>query len=289
MADSTEPHVWIDGRQAAGLSPLDRGLAYGDGLFETISLYNGNAPLLPLHLDRLKQSAAALSIDITDETLAKGLEPVLALLNTNACGIIKIILTRGDGGRGYDPVGADKSRLICFYFPGSTPLSDSDCVNTVRLCRQTLGRNPTLAGHKHLSRLEQVLARAEWRDPDVTEGILCDSEGEVIEATASNIFVFNNGAWVTPVLDNCGVKGVMRQLLCDTIVSALGLSVVERRLRLEDLKASDELIICNSVRGVRRVSVILDESGKPWHEYSGVARARELQKSVRTYFEKAIA
>ncbi|WP_020209683.1 aminodeoxychorismate lyase [Gilvimarinus chinensis] len=288
MADSTKPQVWIDGRQAAGLSPLDRGLAYGDGLFETIALYGGHAPLLSLHLNRLKQSAAALSIDIADETLINGLEPVLALLDAKACGLIKIILTRGDGGRGYDPSGADQSRLICFYFPDFMPLSDDQCVNAVRLCRQTLGRNPTLAGHKHLSRLEQVLARAEWRDPAVAEGLLCDSEGEVIEATASNIFVFNNGAWVTPVLDNCGVRGVMRQLLSDDIIPALGLSVIERRLRLEDLKTSDELIICNSVRGVRSVGVILDEGGKPWHEYSGFARAVELQKSVRTHFERAI-
>ncbi|UTF60554.1 aminodeoxychorismate lyase [Gilvimarinus sp. DA14] len=288
MAASNMPQIWIDGTPAAGLSPLDRGLAYGDGVFETISVNRGALPLLAYHLQRLQRSAAELAIDLSDAALARAIEPIFAQLNSVSFGVIKIILTRGDGGRGYDPAGAERSRLICFYFPADAAIANEKEPCTVRLCKQRLGRNPTLAGHKHLSRIEQVIARAEWSDSAIAEGILCDSEGEVIEATSHNLFIWQDDTWLTPSLDQCGVKGVMRQLLCESIIPATGAKVREDSLRLEDIKAAEELFICNSVKGVRPVGEIVDDEGNLWFRLPSSDRAQQLQAAVNMYFEKAV-
>lgn len=285
MAEINAPLIWIDGFRAEGVSPLDRGFAYGDGLFETIRLCSGAMPLLEWHLSRLQRSAQALGISLVPSFLQRCLKAFYDTLTPESQGVVKIILTRGEGGRGYSPMGAEQSRLIVIYFAGTSMPDASPCV--VRLCKATLGRNKLMAGHKHMSRLEQVLARAEWSDPAIAEGLMCDDSGAVIEATAHNLFVWHEGQWLTPDLTEAGVNGVMRELLITRIIPA----PVSRvgRLTLESLRGAQEAFICNSLKGVQPVSRINDADGELFWESESTERGLTLQQAVRDYLSKAIS
>ncbi|MGB9670977.1 MAG: aminodeoxychorismate lyase [Halothiobacillaceae bacterium] len=230
----------------------DRGLHYGDGLFETMAVQEGRVRLLDLHLARLARGAARLAIPLAD---AEGL---VAALTTEAGamgeGVLKLILTRGSGGRGYLPPDASTPSLILQRYP-PVAVEGQEGV-TVRLCELRLARQPYLAGLKHLNRLEQVLARAEWRDPAIAEGVMLDSEGLLVEGVASNVFLVREGRLLTPLLDQCGVAGVMRAHVMQRAAS-LGLAVQETRLVLDDLMAADEVFLTNSLHGIRPVTCLL--------------------------------
>ena len=124
----------------------------------------------------------------------------------------------------------------------------------VRLCELRLANQPVLAGIKHLNRLEQVMARAEWDDPSISEGILLDENNFVICGTASNIFVVSSGQLLTPRLDRCGVRGVMR----GEILRAFTSRCEQRRISQDMLAEADEVFLCNTVRGVMPVTRIDD-------------------------------
>ncbi len=228
--------------------PLDdRGLHYGDGLFETMALQGGRLRLLDLHLERLAQGAARLAIPLPGlDGLGAALE---AFARQQGEGVLKLILTRGSG-RGYAPPAAPSPNLILSHYP-APPMDGQEGV-AVRLCALRLSRQPLLAGIKHLNRLEQVLARAEWHDPAIAEGLLQDGEGFLVEGIASNVFLVAGGRLLTPLLDLCGVAGVMRAHVMRQ-ARTLGLEVQEARLGLHDLLAADELFLTNSLHGIRPV------------------------------------
>jgi 4-amino-4-deoxychorismate lyase len=119
----------------------------------------------------------------------------------------------------------------------------------VRVCDLTLSSNPALAGLKHLNRLENILARAEWKN-EFAEGLLLDQTGHLIEATMSNIFLVKNRQLITPDLRGAGVAGVMRSAIMNRFAAALSLSVVTQNLTLDDLKTADEIFLCNSLIGI---------------------------------------
>lgn len=234
------------------LSLTDRGLHYGDGLFETMAVQEGRVRLLDLHLARLARGAARLAIPLAD---AEGLAAALAAAaGAMGEGVLKLILTRGSGGRGYFPPDVPTPSLILQRYP-PVAVEGQEGV-TVRLCELRLARQPYLAGLKHLNRLEQVLARAEWRDPAVAEGLMLDSEGLLVEGVASNVFLVREGRLLTPLLDQCGVAGVMRAHVMQR-AATLGLEVRETRLVLDDLMAADEVFLTNSLHGIRPVTRLL--------------------------------
>ena len=106
-----------------------------------------------------------------------------------------------------------------------------------------------LAGLKHLNRLEQVLARAEWQDTAYAEGLLCDTSGRVIEGVFSNLFLIKDGELITPDLSRCGVAGVMRAEILQQAQS-LGISQTVRDVSYAELVAADEVFVCNSLYGI---------------------------------------
>jgi 4-amino-4-deoxychorismate lyase len=246
MSES-RPLISVNGVIDAGLSPLDRGLAYGDGLFETCLVKAGVIPLWPWHKARLLGSAARLQLKCDLPRLYGYMRELLASLPA-AEGVLKIILTRGQGGRGYR-LPADTQPSICLVFmPGALPLQQGVVAH---LCRQRLMPSPSLAGLKHLNRLEQVLARAEWpATDDSREGLLLDAQGRVVEATASNLFVVSDGRLLTPDLSLCGVAGIMRQLILERLAPSLHIPCCVTHLGPEDLYRSDEIFLCNSIRGI---------------------------------------
>jgi 4-amino-4-deoxychorismate lyase len=242
---------WIDGRPCDRLPLDDRGLAYGDGLFETIRVVDGRAPLLPWHLRRLARDCARLDLAVEQSRLEA---EISALLMDGDSGVLKVIVTRAAGGRGYQPVRAGAGRRILLFHP--QPVSPWSATPALRvcLCRQRLSLQPALAGIKHLNRLEQVLARGEWRDPAIGEGLMLDTTGALVEATASNLFLVRDGVLLTPRLDRCGVAGIMRELVMTTLAPAIGLQVRETRLTPDDLCSADEAFLTSALRGIAPIA-----------------------------------
>lgn len=238
--------TWVNGRVADNLPVTDRGLAYGDGLFETLRACRGTLPLQALHLARLQRGCAALRIPFQAELIAAELNNAAARVGD---GVVKLILTRGTGQRGYAmPVDATPSRVISI---SPLPLYPSDRRDGVHLfaCTTRLADQPLLAGIKHLNRLEQVLARSEWQDPAFAEGLVCDQQGAVIECTMCNLFARVAGQWVTPDLGRCGVQGVMREYLLAQLAER-GQPARVARLSRDALYQADEVFCCNSLIGV---------------------------------------
>ncbi|WP_163576559.1 aminodeoxychorismate lyase [Halomonas faecis] len=227
----------------------DRGLAYGDGLFETVLLNDGQPRLWDEHLARLAQGCHALGIPVPAEhDLAAPLVEA-----PRGLAVLKLVVTRGSGGRGYCPPRDPEPRLA-WQVTAFSPAVDAWRQGVrVRHCRLRLGIQPLLAGIKHLGRLENVLARAEWSDPEVAEGLVCDSDGVLVEATAMNLFWQRNGRLETPRLDRCGVAGTLRAALLER------LAIDEVAAKPEALLDAEAVWVGNSVQGLWPL-VRLDDS-----------------------------
>ena len=236
------------------IAPTDRGLAYGDGVFETIAVRDGVPLHLERHLARLKAGCARLGF---------APPPLEGDLRDRASGharaVLKVIVTRGEGGRGYlppeDPV---PTRVISLYaWPSHEPEWAERGV-AVRWCDTRLAIQPALAGLKHLNRLEQVLARAEWEGMDQwQEGLMRDMDDNVIEATQANVFVVKGGHLHTPRLDRCGIAGITRGRLIEA-ADELGVACDEVVLDESAVESADEVFLCNSIIGVWPVRAIGD-------------------------------
>jgi 4-amino-4-deoxychorismate lyase len=246
----------INGTPAQVIEAADRGLQYGDGLFETLAVVDGRPCLWKPHMNRLRSGCERMGIECPDESLL--LRESLAEIDSEQHGILKIIVTRGAGQRGYrPPVPSNPNRILdCTPWPVHLD-TRSDPGVEVRLCSLRLGRNPVLAGMKTLNRIEQVLARSEWSDDRIAEGLMFDTEGYLIEGTASNLFLFLRGRLVTPDLTNCGIAGIMRGLVMEQ-AEKLGIPLSIQNLRLADLKAADGLFLTNSLIGIQPVAKVGD-------------------------------
>ncbi|GGY70590.1 aminodeoxychorismate lyase [Cellvibrio zantedeschiae] len=258
----TLPVIAVNGVIDAQVSPLDRGFAYGDGVFETCKLQNAKIPLWDLHKDRLIKSCEKLFIPIAIDVLETQLAELISGLSIadtqNA--VVKITVTRGQGGRGYSVPTLVTPTIVIGIFPAVNypPHYFSDGI-TVRYCKQRLSVNPGLAGLKHLNRLEQILARAEWNDGSIAEGIMFDTRERLIEGVFSNIFLIKNGEIFTPDLSEAGVSGVMRRFIIETIAPKAGLNIQVKSLYVDDLLNADAIFLCNSLYGVWPVANLIDE------------------------------
>lgn len=238
---------WIDGAPADTLSVKDRGLAYGDGLFETILVKSGKPVLFERHLERLASGSLRLSLAL-DLTLVQ--RECVAFSAQMGEGVMKLIVTRADGQRGYAPSPDARPRRIL----QSSLLPDypqGHAEHGIRLfpCQTRLAKQPLLAGLKHLNRLEQVIARGEWQDGEHVEGLMRDTSGRVVEAVYSNLFIVRDNVLLTASLARCGVAGVMRAELIDQ-AQALGIPVDIIDLQMADLAQASEVFVCNSVYGI---------------------------------------
>jgi 4-amino-4-deoxychorismate lyase len=232
-----------------GISPLDRGLHFGDGVFETIACRRGRARFLSLHLDRLTTSCARLKINAPDaSTLRREIEQAAAGADAS---LIKFIVTRGVAtARGYGWSGQESATrvLLRYAWPQEDTTAQRDGV-TVDIARMRLGENTALAGMKHLNRLEQVLARAERPTREAAELLLFSSSGRLVSGTMSNVFVVRNGRLATPGIDVCGVAGVMRRVVLREAQNA-GLHAEEGALFESDLHGAEEIFLSNARIGI---------------------------------------
>jgi len=265
----------LDGREGEQFPIDDRGLQYGDGLFETCVLRHGQVELWERHRQRLFDGCRRLAIPEPESAqLAAELE---TLCTGHDAGLIKLIITRGSGGRGYlPPSPAHPRRLLQLYPPVTWPDEHYRQGVSLRLCRARLGHNRALAGIKHLNRLEQVLARAEWRDPDIAEGLLQGQDGQWIEGTMSNLFLVSAGCLLTPDLCHCGVAGIMRALVLE-LAADLGIPCRVQAIDSVTLAGADAVFVTNSVIGLWPVVVVGD------HHYRIGELTRRLQTALAAY------
>lgn len=238
----------INGQSADCIATTDRGLLYGDGLFETLAVVDGVLCHWHRHLSRLQAGCQRLGIQAVDAVILE--QECLMIAGGIDRAILKVIVTRGSGGRGYRvPDKPATTRIVQLHdWPAYSPACAEHGV-AVRVCNTRLGHNPALAGIKHLNRLEQVLARQEWDDADIMEGLLRDSSGYLIEGSMSNLFLVREGCLLTPDLQHCGVAGIMRTLILE-LARQLSIDVQVSHIEMRHLMEADEVFICNSLIGI---------------------------------------
>ena len=249
--------ILVNGTQSETVPANDRGVAYGDGVFRTLLVRAG----VPQHWERqyrkLAYDCSVLHLACPPQTLLHGEVQAIAVGQDR---VVKIIVTRGSGERGYRyaPDTSPNRILMTAPIPPYAARNRDEGV-CVRRCRLRLGHQPALAGVKHLNRLENVLARAEWADERIAEGILCDMEGRVIGGTMSNVFAVMRGELVTPSLERCGVAGITRERVLDAALQH-GVPCRIGDFTWTELLAADELFVVNSVFGVWPVRQIDDDT-----------------------------
>lgn len=240
----------IDGRPAEALPVTDRGLLYGDGVFRTLRLRQGRPLNWPMHYRLLALDCDALGLPVPAEGTL--LDDVRQLGPIDA--ICRISVTRGTGRRGYayaEPV--TPTRIVAAY--PDVPRDEAAWREgvVVRRCALVLGEQRRLAGVKSLNRLDNVLARAEWHDPGIREGLILDAGRRVIEGTMSNVFAVFGQRVVTPDLSRCGVRGAQRERLL-AIATRAGLEPEAADVPYATLLSADEVFLTNSVIGIWPVS-----------------------------------
>ncbi|MFT7471951.1 MAG: 4-amino-4-deoxychorismate lyase [Kiritimatiellia bacterium] len=266
----------INGQQAEHISIRDRGFQYGDGCFETVRVLS-NKPILWLaHLKRLEHACKTLHLSVNFELLQSEITQLLQG-NKTADVILKITVTRGEGGSGYTPPEqADCTRivqLIDYVAP------DTNVGARVVVCQHRLSSNSFLAGIKHLNRLDQVLASAQI-SADFDEGLCLDERGTVIEGCRSNLLLAIDNQLVTPDLSKSGVEGVMLNHLIDEF-QAQGTRVLRKTISLSELKTASEIFLCNSVFGIWPVAEIENDDWRiSTEEGPFTAVALEIQNKL---------
>jgi 4-amino-4-deoxychorismate lyase len=263
-----------------GVSPYDRGLHYGDGLFETIVCVKGRARFLSLHMARLSQGCERLRINLGDAAPLRA--EIAATAASAGEALVKVIVTRGDAvARGYGFAGTEVATRLVFRYP--LPPENLDASRDgirAAVAKLRYGENPQLAGMKHLNRLEQVLARSEVPAEEAAELLVFSSSETLVSGTMSNVFLVRQGRLLTPKLDRCGVAGVMRRVILRE-ASAMGIDAEESVLGAADLAGADELFISNARVGLWPIRTL---DGR---ELGVGPVTRRLQSHLTTLLESA--
>lgn len=264
--------AWVDGTPASAIGLDDRGLHYGDGLFETIAASDGRARFLSAHLARLARGCAALSIPAPDAETLRSEVARAAKLAPHV--LAKLIVTRGAAlERGYAFAGTEvPRRILCAYAWTEGPDSERAPARVARAGMRA-GR-PLFAGIKHLNRLEQVFARREALQRGLDEVILCTDEGLVSGGSMTNVFALTGGCLVTPPIEQCAVAGVMRAQLLRA-AQRLGLALGERALALQEVQRAEALWLTNARVGLWPAASFEDRSFTA-HEWTP-----RLQRAIR--------
>ena len=273
----TEPSIIIvNSQQQTSLPATDRGLAYGDGVFETMKVAGGDISLWHYHYERLLDGLQRLFIEIDPQAFLQhmntSIESVRQRQQTHPQeqGVLKLIVTRGDGQRGYMPTQFEPATLISIYKPlPDTFFNENEDRQQngvgIHICKERLAVSSSLAGIKSLNQLPYVLASRERQTLAAQEGLLLNNDNHVIEATARNLFLVKNNVLHTPLIDQCGVAGVMRRLIIDIVAAQMGVMVKEAHITLSMLKHADEVFLSNSVSGIWPVvNCLVDDVDQQW-------------------------
>ncbi|APV52487.1 aminodeoxychorismate lyase [Betaproteobacteria bacterium GR16-43] len=250
--------VLANGEPTASVSSLDRGFAFGDGVFRTLQVKAGHPLNWDRHFRRLAHDCNALGLPVPKEDVLRSEMAHVAPGDA----IVKITVTRGVSGRGYSkPTETQPLRVVAAFPPPEYPRELARDGIRVRRCDLVLSEQPRLAGVKTLNRLENVLARSEWFDAAIREGLLCDAAGRLVEGTMSNVFLVIAGALHTPALTRCGVSGAQRDRIRDLALSQ-GIAFDVRDIPFGELREAEEVFLANSLIGIWPVVVLDNQAWK---------------------------
>jgi 4-amino-4-deoxychorismate lyase len=262
--------ILVNGAAADSVAATDRGLAYGDGVFRTLLTRRGQPLAWARQYRKLERDCAALALSCPSQEALAG--DLASAVDAASDQVVKIIVTRGSGTRGYAPPEPCAPTRIVMTGPlPDYPEEYGREGVEVRVCRTRLAFQPRLAGVKHLNRLENVLARAEWSDAAIPEGLLMDEDGNIVGGTMSNLFLVESGILVTPELARCGVAGVTRERVIEAAAGE-GVACREERISPERVMSAEEALLVNSVIGVWCIRVC---GRRRWHPGSWTKRVRE--------------
>ena len=243
----------------------DRGLAFGHGVFETMRFKNFDIPFKNKHFKRLKKGASVLNINLIDNVLDQYLADIMEKLKAKqiSSGVLKLIITAGSSDSGYTcPPNLEAN--FFFKVRSLQEIITHTDIAMVKLgiCEHRIPINPQIASIKHLNRLDQVLASLEMQRSGFFDGIMLDHHDRIIETTASNIFLKSRTSeWLTPKISDCGISGVMREVLINEIFPKLETDITECTISMDTLYDSKEIFICNSVRGIVRINEVISDKG----------------------------
>lgn len=267
----------VNGSFEQGISVFDRGFSYGDGVFRTMQMRDGQPLSWPFHYQKLVADCAVIGIVCPSaDLLMSDLRQLFPIngFDDGEAQVAKIIITRGEGERGYAPPAVTVPTRVVIKSP-MPQYAASYYEQGVKLhvCETRLAIQKKLAGIKHLNRLENVLARMEWRDDSIFDGLLLDHQGDVIECTMSNVFARFGNQLITPDLSQCGVAGITRQRILG-LGRALNLATHIAPISLDKILQADEVIVCNSLCGALQVNTI---ATRTWPQ-------QELASTIRNIF-----
>ncbi|SMY35816.1 Aminodeoxychorismate lyase [Photobacterium malacitanum] len=245
----------VNGYEQQALAITDRATQYGDGCFTTMLVEQQCVQLWSLHLARLALSLQRLAIAAPNWQQIHSQVAALALKYPDKGGI-KILISRGSGGRGYNPFGCDDTQVVITDF--EWPLHYQQWQQqgiTLGVCQQRMGNSPMLAGMKHLNRLEQVLLKQEVETAGWVDAIALDGDDRVIETTVANLFWRHGNTVYTPALQRAGVAGVMRQQILN-MLDELNYDYQVGDFGINAVLAADEVFITNSLMALVPVNQI---------------------------------
>ena len=247
--------ILINGKKDNRISVYDRAFQYGDGIFETIAYKNNTLMYWNEHIQRLNNACRILQLNIIDEKI--WLKDIKKIIKDNQQDlVIKLVYSRGEGQRGYkiaesvDPIRVVMSSPLPVYAEDT-----HSCGVKLMICKTPASSNSRLAGIKHLNKLENVLARNEWSDDEIFEGLMLDDYGNVIEGTMTNLFAVKNDSLYTPILKRSGVNGIIRQRIID-LAKNNNIVIQQIGIKLDKLLEMDEIFISNSLIGLCPVKQI---------------------------------
>ena len=227
----------------ATVSPLDRGLLYGDGIFETIRVYEGKPFMLDAHLKRMAHGCSVISLPTPDVEEIK--RWVMEALDANdlSDAYLRIVITRGPtGGVWHELENACPTLLIL-----CKPYHPADFGEGLRLRLSTFrsDEQSPLTRIKHTGLLWKIMARREARQAGVNDAIMLNTKGHVAEATSANAFWVRYGVLYTPSLESGILGGITREIVLE-IAREQGMEVVEGHFAFEELLAAEEAFLTSS-------------------------------------------
>ena len=267
----------INGFESNNIDAMDRGLAYGDGIFTTMKVQFGEVQLWDFHFQRLRLGAKRLFFPTIDwlHLNAEVGQMAKSVAHRKEC-VIKIIITRGSGGRGYSAQGCESPQRIISIgtYPAVYHQWQQQGIKLIQ-CESQLSSNKQLAGLKTLNRLEQVLIKQELHSKQAVEGIVCDNQGYVIEACTANLFIFLDGQWKTPKLDSSGVAGVLRRQVMESALQK-GIKISEEDIHRDSLKKAQAICLTNALMGI----VPVKQYQQLIFDSAALARCKQLQSLI---------
>lgn len=256
MTKKITPQKIITVTEQTTISTRDRGFNYGDGFFTTAKIVAGEVEHWPLHRKRLIECSERLLFGELDFSQLES--AIASLIAEQPSAVLKVVVTRGEGGRGYGlPDEPELTILLSLLpFPTHYPQLAKQGV-TLGISPIKLAAQPLLAGLKTLNRLEQVMIKQAMGQQTYDDVLVCDYNDNVIETSAANIFAIQSGKIMSPKLKNCGIEGVYLQSLC----AKLAVEFID--ISLEKLQQTDAVFICNSLMGIVPVNAIAGVQFQP--------------------------